>query len=57
MVAQKILTQEQYSKFERNFQELKISTSSDKEKKLNDLYDSYEQELIYAGSTAIEDKL
>jgi len=57
VVAQKILTQEQYSKFERSFQELKISTSSDKEKKLNDLYDSYEQELIYAGSTAIEDKL
>lgn len=51
------MTDEQYKKFERNYQELKISTQQDKEKKLNDLYDSYEQDLIYAGSTAIEDKL
>jgi hypothetical protein len=36
------MTDEQYKKFERNYQELKISTQQDKEKKLNDLYDSYE---------------
>lgn len=57
VVAQKPLTKDQYNKFERNYQELKISTNFDKEKKLNDLYDLYEQDLIYAGSTAIEDKL
>lgn len=42
VVAQKPLTEDQYNKFERNYQELKISTNFDKEKKLNDLYDLYE---------------
>lgn len=37
--------------------ELKISTYSDKEEKLNKLYDDYESNLTYCGSTAIEDKL
>ena len=31
--------------------------AANKERKLNELYDKYEQELIYLGSTAIEDKL
>lgn len=36
---------------------MKISINADKDKKLNELYDSYETNLTYCGSTAIEDKL
>lgn len=57
VVGQKYLTKEQYENFEREHQFLKLSTSADKEKKLNKLYDEYEQNLDYVGSTAIEDKL
>lgn len=57
VVAQKILSQKDYDRFDADYQKLKTSTSADKDKKLERLYDSYEQELSYAGSTAIEDKL
>ena len=57
VVGQKFLTEQQYKSFEVEHQKLKTSTFADKERKLNQLYDRYEQDLIYAGSTAIEDKL
>ncbi len=57
MVGQKRLSVKEYEKFEREYSELKISTYSDKDSKLNRLYDEYERDLKYVGSTAIEDKL
>jgi len=57
VVGQKFLTESQYHAFENEYQKLKTSTFADKEKKLNALYNRYEQDLVYCGSTAIEDKL
>jgi phospholipid-translocating ATPase len=57
VVGQKILSQKDFERFDREYHELKISTASDKELRLNKLYDEYERDLKYVGSTAIEDKL
>ena len=57
VVGQKFLTEAEYESFEKEHSFLKLSTAADKEKKLNKLYDNYEQNLGYVGSTAIEDKL
>lgn len=57
VVAQRYLTAQEYNRFEREYHALKVSAYADKDKKLNALYDEYEQNLTYCGSTAIEDKL
>ena len=41
----------------KDYDKLKLSTAANKERKLNELYDKYETDLTYVGSTAIEDKL
>ena len=51
------MSQKEYEKFDAQYSELKISTNADKEAKLGRLYDEYERDLKYIGSTAIEDKL
>jgi P-type E1-E2 ATPase len=57
VVAQKIITEAQYSHFDSELHEIKTSASEDKEEQLEALYNSYEQGLNYVGATAIEDKL
>lgn len=57
VVGQKYLSQAEYDSLEKEFSYLKISSSADKDKRLNKLYDVYERDLKYVGSTAIEDKL
>ena len=57
VVAQKTLSLAEYRQFIDEYQKLKTSTYADKDKKLNLLYEKYEQDLNYVGSTAIEDKL
>lgn len=57
VIGQKRLSGNEFRSFEAEYQKLKTSTYADKEKKLNLLYDAYEQDLDYVGSTAIEDKL
>ena len=47
----------EYDSLAKDHEKLKQSMAANKERKLNELYDKYEQELIYLGSTAIEDKL
>lgn len=57
VVAQKVLTEEEYAYFDNQLHNIKTSTSHNKEAMLDELYTSYEQGLSYVGSTAIEDKL
>eukprot|EP00347_Sterkiella_histriomuscorum_P002846 403366575 len=51
------LSSQQYQEFADNYQQLKTSIESDKDARLNDLFDQMEQDLEYVGSSAIEDKL
>ncbi|CDW89464.1 p-type atpase [Stylonychia lemnae] len=53
----KILSQDDYLEFKKQYDNLKISTDSKKDEKLNILFDEMEYGLNYLGSSAIEDKL
>jgi len=59
VVCQKELHQQDYDKLNNKIYEIKTSDMPlvKKEEHLANLYDSYERELIYGGSSAIEDKL
>jgi phospholipid-translocating ATPase len=57
VVAQKILTEDEYRYFDNQLHNIKTSTSQNKDAMLEELYTSYEVNLTYVGSTAIEDKL
>lgn len=57
VMGKKELTKSQYEDFEKQEHALKTSGDADKEKKLGELYDSYEYGLDFLGATAIEDKL
>jgi P-type E1-E2 ATPase len=46
-----------YSRFEKLHTSLQSSTSEYKERQLTQLYQKMEQNILYLGSTAIEDKL
>ena len=56
-MAKKGLSASEYLSFNQEYQKLKTSLDADKDQKLNSLYDRVEQNLIYVGATAIEDKL
>jgi len=58
-VAQKPLDQHTYDQMDRDIYTIQASDMplAQKEAALADLYDSYERDLEYVGSTAIEDKL
>lgn len=57
VIGQKILDPVEYDQLAKEHEKLKQSMAANKERKLNELYDKYEQDLTYLGSTAIEDKL
>lgn len=59
VVCQKELNQQSYDKLNNKIYEIKTSeiTLAKKEEQLANLYDSYERDLDYGGSSAIEDKL
>lgn len=57
MVGSKILDSVEFDRLHKDYEKLKVSVAANKERKLNELYDRYEQDLTYLGSTAIEDKL
>ena len=57
VIGSKILDPIEYERLKKDYDKLKVSVAANKERKLNELYDKYEQDLTYLGSTAIEDKL
>jgi len=57
VLAQKKMQDKDYYEFSQRFQKYKTMISDDKDEKLNELFDEYEKNFDYAGSTAIEDKL
>lgn len=59
VVCQKELNEQDYQKLNQRIYDIQASDMPlpKKEEKLAELYDSYERDLIYGGSTAIEDKL
>lgn len=57
VMSQKEITEAEYKQFEESHRNLKTSLDSNKELKLNELYDSIEMRLSYVGASAIEDKL
>jgi magnesium-transporting ATPase (P-type) len=57
VVGSRILDYDEFDRLKKDYDKLKLSTAANKERKLNDLYDRYETNLTYLGSTAIEDKL
>lgn len=59
VVCQKEMDQQEYDKLNNKIYEIKTSDAplTKKEEQLAALYDSYERDLTYGGSSAIEDKL
>ena len=57
VVGSRILDYDDFDRLKKEYDKLKLSTAANKERKLNELYDRYERDLTYLGSTAIEDKL
>ena len=59
VVCQKEIDQSAYEKLDRTIYDIQSSSIPllEKEAQLADLYDSYERDLTYVGSSAIEDKL
>ena len=59
VVCQKEIDQSAYEKLDRRIYDIQSSSAplAQKESQLADLYDSYENDLQYVGSSAIEDKL
>jgi len=56
-MAQKVIPEEEYSEWKKQFVKLNLSTSDDKDESLDLLYAELELELNLVGASAIEDKL
>ena len=56
-MGKKTMTEEEYEEFDIKCSELETSNDPNKDDLLDELYDSYERNLTYVGSSAIEDKL
>lgn len=57
VIGKKIISAEVYEEWNKRYYSANTSNGSDKEERLNDLYDVLERDLGYLGSTAIEDLL
>lgn len=57
VMAQKEISMKEFKEFQKQFENIKISSDKYKEKKLLKLYDEMETELEFLGASAIEDKL
>jgi phospholipid-transporting ATPase len=55
--AKKELSAKEFQDFMDSYTKMKTSVDSNKEKKLNEMFDTMEKGLMYVGSSAIEDKL
>lgn len=57
VLGQKVVQDQDVNAFIAKLEKVKTSNDKNKEQILNDMYDSWEQDLDYLGCTAIEDKL
>jgi magnesium-transporting ATPase (P-type) len=57
VIAKKEVHESDYYRWKIRFDEVRLSFHDNKQQRLYELYDEFEQELSFLGSTAVEDKL
>lgn len=57
VIAKKEVDEGSYNRWKLRFDEVRLSFHDNKQQRLYELYDEFEQELSFLGSTAVEDKL